>query len=396
MICIAGKNDIATNVLEYLLRTEKKENIKIICNKTDKGVNTFQKSLRLFAREKGIQEITLEEIYKIKDVLFLSLEFDRIVDPLKFQSNRLFNIHFSLLPAYKGMYTSALPILLGESRTGVTFHEIDHGIDTGAIIAQTEIPISPIETAKSLYLKYIENGTSLVIDNLESVLSDNYLAQPQSPLGSTYFSKSAIDYSIIKIDLNSTAGQIGRQLRAFTFRDYQMPTVFGFKISKHEIMGQRSVEAPGKVVFENEIHIEVATVDYNIKLFKDYFENLCKACEIDDIYSIKKLLPFVDLNERTKEGWTPLIIAAYNNSLKAMRLVIDCGAEPNFGNYNHTTPLMYAKACAIRTNDYSSLELLLNRGADYTAKDVFNQTVLDYAAIEDPKVFNFIKRFIND
>lgn len=70
------------------------------------------------------------------DLIFISLEFDKIVNPDLFKDARLYNIHFSLLPSYKGMYTSAIPILNGEEMVGVTFHEIDKGIDTGNIIAQ--------------------------------------------------------------------------------------------------------------------------------------------------------------------------------------------------------------------------------------------------------------------
>ena len=58
-----------------------------------------------------------------------------IIKTKNFKSNKLFNLHFSLLPSYKGMHTSAFPILNGEKYSGVTIHKIDNGIDTGDIIA---------------------------------------------------------------------------------------------------------------------------------------------------------------------------------------------------------------------------------------------------------------------
>ena len=63
------------------------------------------------------------------------------------------------------MYTSALPFINGESLTGVTLHKIDLGIDTGDIIGQKRIEILDTDTARSLYLKYIQYGTKLVIEN---------------------------------------------------------------------------------------------------------------------------------------------------------------------------------------------------------------------------------------
>lgn len=88
-----------------------------------------------------MQIISLEEAYSIENLLLLSVEFDRIVQISKFLSDKIFNIHFSLLSKYKGMYSSVLPILHGERKTGVTLHRIRHGIDTGEIIAQEEVDI---------------------------------------------------------------------------------------------------------------------------------------------------------------------------------------------------------------------------------------------------------------
>ncbi len=67
-----------------------------------------ERSLLKKANEIGIETKTLEDIYSIENLIFLSLEFDRIVNPNKFKSNKLFNIH---LPKYKGMFTSIIPIL---------------------------------------------------------------------------------------------------------------------------------------------------------------------------------------------------------------------------------------------------------------------------------------------
>ena len=132
-ICIAGKNNIAIDVCSYAVEKYGKDRILVVLNKTDNGINTFQRSFKQYAELNGLTIVQLEDVYKLKDIIFLSLEFDRIIRPCLFETRKLFNIHFSLLPAYKGMYTSALPILNGEKKTGVTLHCIDAGIDTGAL-----------------------------------------------------------------------------------------------------------------------------------------------------------------------------------------------------------------------------------------------------------------------
>lgn len=73
----------------------------------------------------GGQNITLEQAYEIENLIFISCEFDQLIKPEKFNSPFLYNIHFSLLPAYKGMYTSALPLYNGEKlKVDFLFNEL--------------------------------------------------------------------------------------------------------------------------------------------------------------------------------------------------------------------------------------------------------------------------------
>ena len=155
-ICIAGKNNIAVNVLEYLVKNNNKRyELGVVCNKTEKGINTWQKSLRYFAKKYNVKEYRIENIYQINQLLFISLEFDRIINTQYFKDARLYNIHFSLLPKYRGMYTSAFPILNGEEKSGVTLHKIDNGIDTGDIISQICFELSPMITSRELDRKSV-------------------------------------------------------------------------------------------------------------------------------------------------------------------------------------------------------------------------------------------------
>ena len=163
-IIIAGKNNIAVDFLKYVLEL-KNLNVFVILNKTDNFKNSFQKSLGFYARLWNVSIINLENSYVIENAIFISLEFDKLIKPSLFKTNAIFNIHFSKLPAYKGQYTSSWPILNNEIESGVTLHKIDNGIDSGSIVDQYSFPINKNETARSLYLKYIEYGTKLIIKN---------------------------------------------------------------------------------------------------------------------------------------------------------------------------------------------------------------------------------------
>ena len=109
-ICIAGKNSIAVEGLKYVLAKESisKENLLILPGPEDSGIDDWQPSLLKFAQDNKLNITTLEELYKIDDLIFLSLEYSQLIKPHLFNSDALFNVHFSLLPAYKGMYIQAL------------------------------------------------------------------------------------------------------------------------------------------------------------------------------------------------------------------------------------------------------------------------------------------------
>lgn len=266
-ICIAGKNDISVNVLEYLLeRKNDRYELGIVCNQNESGIDSWQKSLRCFAEKRNVKEYTLQEMYGIRELLFLSLEFDKIIDPDKFVDARLFNIHFSLLPQYRGMYTSALPILHGNNKSGVTLHKIDSGIDTGDIIAQRTITLEEDDTSRDLYFRCIKEGTELVIQNIDKLINGDFVAWPQKKEGATYFGRDEIDYSNLKIDLNRTAEQVKNQIRAFYFPEYQYPKVYGKNIRKAVITDRRSKKKPGEIIEETDGYIIVSTIDYDVIL----------------------------------------------------------------------------------------------------------------------------------
>ncbi len=381
IVCIAGKNDIAVEILLYLLDYGiDRKNICIISNRTDDGKDNWQRSLLKKASELNIKITTLEEVYQIENLLFLSLEFDKIVDLSKFKSNKLFNIHFSLLPKYKGMFTSIMPILNNEKITGVTFHKIDKGIDTGDIIAQKEFEIDLMDNARDIYHKYIRNGILLVKQCLEKLLKNEFIeSKPQNLRESSYFSKNIIDFKNINIDLNQTSLSIHNQIRAFNFREYQVPKVFETNIISSKILNSSSKKKAGSVLFENDICFVISTIDNDIALYKDKVKDLFLACENGSSELINRLLQIPKIiNVQDENGWTPLIVAIYNNQVEIVKTLLINGADLNICNFKGTTPLMYAKSGCVKHKDPKILSLLLDFDVDIYQRDYSNKNVLDY------------------
>ena len=394
-VCVAGKNEMAINIAYYIKYNC--PNIKLlgIVNEDDKGVNGYFRSYKWFLNFENIDNCTLDEIYNIDYLVFLSLEFDKLVNPNMFITKKLYNLHFSLLPAYKGMFTSAWPILRFEKYTGVTLHEIDRGIDTGNIIKQEKIFIDGGETAKTLHKKYMINGTLLVKNYIQQLIENTVSSDPQSVLGSTYFSKRSIDYQNLQVRLNVTAYELDAQIRAFSYRAYQIATVFEKKIIRCSITHQKSNCRAGKILAENGHSITVSTIDFDVILYKDRFIEFINACKTNDIEMVKQLFDLAYLEDKTKEGWTPLIVACYNNSIETAAYLLGIGADVNAINNKGTTSLMYAKSAVIKTNKYDILNLILSYKPNIYTKDYSGKDVFFYLKSESIDVANFIKNHNN-
>lgn len=86
------------------------------------------------------------------------------------------------------------------------------------------------------------------------------------------------------------------------------------------------------------------------------------------------------LHRRSKESWTPIIIAAHHGSLPMVKLLIKHGANPNDAGARGTTVLMYAKTAALHTDsgEYPLLEYLMSVGAAPERTDALGKTVADY------------------
>ena len=382
-ICIAGKNNIAVDVLQEAIRRYGKESICVVCNKTETGENSFQRSFRRFALQNEIEERELEEVYDIDNLLFLSLEYDRIIKPHLFRNARLYNIHFSMLPKYKGMYTSAHPILNGEKYTGVTLHKIDAGIDTGDIIDQEQFLIEEDDDCKAVYLKYIEHGTGVVLKNLDNLISNKVMARVQSFSESSYYAKGSLEYSNLKIDLNQTAIGIARQLRAFSFRDYQLPKVFGKSIIDYRILGSKSLTKPGTEIIRNDNYVIISTIDFNMVLYFDRFSELMDACENGNINIVRDICAVhKHINEQDKNGWSPIIKATYYNRIPVFKYLVSVGADINVKNRNGINLLMYAKEAYKQSKDNTLFKLLLNMGLSVEVED-YNGRNLNYYLEKD-------------
>ena len=125
------------------------------------------------------------------------------------------NVHPALLPQYRGPNPYAQVILNSEDKTGVTFHLMDVNYDTGSILHQKEVPMSFVDTGKSLKHKCCDVARQEV-----QVLLDSYTEKfknqiSQNEKEATYQCQLSLADSILDFS-KETSFEIDRRIRALT------------------------------------------------------------------------------------------------------------------------------------------------------------------------------------
>ena len=89
------------------------------------------------------------------------------------------NVHGSLLPKYRGAAPINWAIINGEKETGVTTFRLQHAIDTGDVLLQERIPISPDMTAGELHDTMMEVGAQTLVKTLHGLIAGTIQSKPQ-------------------------------------------------------------------------------------------------------------------------------------------------------------------------------------------------------------------------
>lgn len=158
-------------------------------------------------------ELGLPVTDRVDDILDADVDlavvvaFGRIIKPHVLAEVPMVNLHFSLLPHWRGAAPVERAILAGDERTGVDLMVVEEGLDTGGIYDRTEIPIGPDDSLEDLRERLVAAGTHLLLTNLE-----RGLGEPSPQVGEpTYADKIAPEELVI--DWSAPARQVQRQVR---------------------------------------------------------------------------------------------------------------------------------------------------------------------------------------
>jgi len=122
------------------------------------GISTQVVNHRDFASREAFDQALMNEIDRLGADLIVLAGFMRILTPafIKHYEGRMVNIHPSLLPLYPGLHTHQRALDGGDQKHGATVHFVSAEVDQGSIICQGEVPILPIDDARSLAARVLK------------------------------------------------------------------------------------------------------------------------------------------------------------------------------------------------------------------------------------------------
>jgi methionyl-tRNA formyltransferase len=149
----------------------------------------------------------VDDALDVDAALGVVVAYGRILKPHILERLPMVNLHFSLLPRWRGAAPVERAILAGDERTGVDLMVVDEALDTGDIYSRTELAIGADETAEELRARLVDAGTALLLDTLRSGLPE-----PRPQVGETTYAEK-IDPAELEIDWTRSPSEIHRLIR---------------------------------------------------------------------------------------------------------------------------------------------------------------------------------------
>ena len=169
------------------------------------------------------------------------------------------NVHASLLPRWRGAAPIQRAIQAGDTQTGVCLMQMEAGLDTGPVLLQQALPISPTDTGGQLHDKLAALGEQVLSDGLGLLRAGlKPVTQPQPAEGVTYAHK--LDKAEARLDWTADADALARTVRAFNPWPIAEAQLAGERVRIHGAVAleDNGGHAPGTVIAAAREGIDIA------------------------------------------------------------------------------------------------------------------------------------------
>jgi len=256
-ISVASSSPIARELIECLLASDH-DLVSLITNPdkaTGRGKKIVPNELAEWASLKGLNVAKPADTSELnrhllsaQPQLIVTIAYGRII-PVELLHGPRFgwvNIHFSLLPKYRGAAPVQWALMNGEKKTGFTIFKLDKGMDTGPIYVSKEVVIKDGDTTDSL-LKELTHLAAMDLLELVKVIGKTR-ATPQPLTGATYAPK--ISKEDAKIDWQNPTESILLKELALSSNPGIWTTFRGERLGLHgfsEYLGENTLKNPGDI-----------------------------------------------------------------------------------------------------------------------------------------------------
>jgi methionyl-tRNA formyltransferase len=138
------------------------------------------------------------------------------------------NLHFSLLPAWRGAAPVQRALMAGEQVTGATTFRLEKGMDTGPVYGVMTEQVRPTDTSGDLLDRLAVAGAGLLVATLDGIEAGDLLPQPQPSEGVSYAPKVEVDDA--RVDWRAPAARIDRLVRGCTPAPGAWTTIHGQRL----------------------------------------------------------------------------------------------------------------------------------------------------------------------
>lgn len=287
-ILFMGTPEFAVHILDRIVQAD--HQVVGVVTVPDKPAGRGQKmhssAVAKYAKKKDLK---LLQPAKLKATSFLqelqALNIDiavvvafRMLPKVVWQLPKLgtFNLHASLLPNYRGAAPINWAVINGEKSSGVTTFLIDEKIDTGNILLQKSVEISPNDTAGILHDNLMKVGADLVLQTIDGLAQNEIIAKPQKespdlkPAPKIFKEDTQIDWNKSLQEIHNLIRGMSPYPAAWTTistqNDDKMLKIFSSEIEKTEhdykaktvfkANNKLGVAHPEGIIWLNEVQIE--------------------------------------------------------------------------------------------------------------------------------------------
>lgn len=227
-VVFAGTPEVAVPSLRVLLDSGRHEVVAVVSRpdaRTGRGRSLSRSPVAAAADEAGIEVLTpptardpefgqrLTEL--APDVVPVVAYGHLVPGPvLDIPTHGWVNLHFSLLPAWRGAAPVNAAIRAGDEVTGATTFRLDEGMDTGPVLGTMTETIRPRDTAGRLLDRLADSGAELLLATLDGLESGELVAVPQPGEGHSYAGKLSVDDA--RVRWTDPALAVDRHIRSVT------------------------------------------------------------------------------------------------------------------------------------------------------------------------------------